>query len=324
MSEGVGILTHRDADGICSAALAKSAYPDADVKFAEPFELASKMRTLPSDWSVVIILDLGIGLTQKEDIKNAFEKASKSRKIIYIDHHSLLPGITRKTLHCDVFVHRTKVSNSELALEFFRPPASLEYIALLGAISDYQEHTRKMRELIMKYGWRTAYLETFLLEQGLEASRQDHPFKRNIIQGLIQGLWPSGIPGLIERARSGIKQEGAIKSHVKENISKFGERIALVTDLPFMATGKAATYAVKLANTEVGIGTYRNQDYVRLSVRRDRRSRLNLNSIIQRATFKVGGNGGGHETAVGGRVPVKKFNNFLKELERYISKPSSV
>jgi RecJ-like exonuclease len=300
--------------------LAKIAYPNAEIDFAEPYELVAKVRGLPPDWTIAIILDLGVSLAQRREVKRAFEEASKTHEIIYVDHHYFPPGINRKTLACKEIVHRVKASASELALEHFKPPASLEYIALLGAIGDYQEHTRRMQRLVREYGWRPTYLEEFLLEQALEASRVDHPFKRKIVEGLAKGLWPSDIPNLLERARVGARRARALERHVRQHIRKIEGNIVLVSNVPFKATGPAAEYAVRMMGADVGIATYRDGNYMRLSIRRSEESDLNLNLIIGKVTLQLGGNGGGHEAAVGGRVPVEKFDNFLRQLKREISK----
>jgi len=321
MPKDVGILTHRDTDGVCAAAIAKIRYPAAYVEFCENVdELAPRLHALPA-WDTVVISDLGFNVAQKIELKNAFKEVSKFHKIIYIDHHLLPKGITRRTLPCYAFVHRTNVSCSELALDFFKSPASLQYIALLGAIGDYQEHTRRMRRLILKYGWRLIYLEEFLLEQAIEASRKDHPFKRKIVQGLVQGLWPSEIPGLMERARSGARRERIMVNYVRKNVKRISRNMALVTDVPFSATGLAASYAVRVANAEIGMGTYRKGNYIRFSMRRDEKSNLNLNELVIQTTSKISGSGGGgHDAAVGGRVPIRKFNAFLRQLKREISR----
>jgi RecJ-like exonuclease len=317
----IGILTHGDVDGVCSAALAKIACPGAQIEFAEPYELASKLGALPN-WKRAFVLDLGISLARKDEARNAFKEASKTCRIAYIDHHSLPEGINRRTLCCETFVHKTEVSASELALEFFNPPSSLSYIALLGAIGDYQEHTGKMKELMKKYGWRKSYFETFLLEHALEASRLDHRFKRRVIQGLSKGLWPSDIPKLIERARSGIRLERKIENYVKQKARKIAKKAVLVPDVPFRATGKAAIYAIKIVGAEVGIGTFQLDDYIRFSMRRNEKSDLNLNALVQELVSRVGGNGGGHDAAVGGLVPIQNFEIFLRELRRQLLKLS--
>ncbi len=324
VSKKVGIITHRDTDGICAAAIAKIRYPAAHVEFCESvYELTSRLRALPA-WDTVVILDLGINVAQKIELKNVFKEASKSHKIIYIDHHLLPKGITQRTLPCHTFVHKTSVSCSELALDFFKTTVSLQYIALLGAIGDYQERTGRMRRLTMKYGWRLIYMEEFLLEQAIEASRSDHPFKRKIIQGLVQGLWPSAIPGLMRRARAGAERERIMEKHVKKSVRRISRNMALVTDVPFSATGLAASYAVRIVKAEIGIGACREGNHIRFSMRRDTKSNLNLNELVKKTTLKISGSGGGgHDAAVGGRVPARKFNTFLRQLKREISKVST-
>lgn len=314
----IGILTHRDVDGVCSAAIAKIAFPDADVEFAEPYELAPRLSAL-SNWDKAVVTDLGISSAKKDEVRNAFEKASKTCKITYIDHHLLPQGVNGRTLSCDAFVHNTEVSASELALEFFDPPSSLNYIALLGAIGDYQERTGRMRGLMERHSSRKSYFEAFLLENALEASRLDHPFKRRVIQGLSNGQWPADIPGLVDRARRGIRMERKIENHVKKNVRKITKRAALVPDVPFMATGKAAAYAIKTVGADVGIGAFQQGNYIRFSMRRDEKSDLNLNGLVQKLSLRVKGNGGGHDAAVGGLVPIQNFEIFLRELKRELS-----
>lgn len=318
MAEKVGILTHRDTDGICSAALATTVHPKAEIEFDDPFNLVPRLRALPKAWDTVIILDLGIDKAQVGRAVNAFREASKLHRIIYIDHHLLPPGITRRTLKCDTFIHRTDVSASELAMDFFKPPAHLEYIALLGAIGDYQQYTPKMRKLEMKYGSRMTFLETYLIEEALDVSRGDAPYTRGIVKGLARGLWPSEIPGLISRAQLGMNQEVMLKEYVRKNCKKIGKKMAIVTDVPFMATGKAASHAVRVMGVEVGIGTFRDGDWVRLSTRRDGMSKLDLDKLVGMAAAMVGGGGGGHAAAAGGRVPVEKFKDFLRILKSKI------
>jgi len=322
VSANVGILTHNDADGICAGALAKIAYPNAKIDFAEPPELAAKVRRLPHDWATAIILDLGVSLAQRLEVKQAFKEVSKAHEIVYIDHHYFPIGINRRTLVCKELAHVVGMSASELALDHFKPPSHLKYIALLGAIGDYQEHTLRMQRLVRKYGWKKAYLEEFLLEQALGVTRDDHPFKRKVINGLAKGLWPSDMPNLLEQARVGARRVRALEKHVSESVRKINEKIAFVPDVPFGATGLAAEYALEIMYVDVGIAAYRDRNHIRLSARRSKRSKLDLNLIIGKLALQMGGVGGGHKAAAGSWVPVQKLDDFLRGLRREISKQS--
>lgn len=313
MSEDVVILTHMDVDGVCSAAIAKIAYPDAELEFAEAYYLAPTLHSIPSR-DKIIVMDLGINPTQKEEVLEAFENVREVSDLVYVDHHEFPEGVTEESLPCDTIVHREGISSSELALEYFEPPLLLENIALLGAIGDYQEDTPRMKRLITKHGERISRLETILLEQGLGASRDDPDYLSKIVGKLSEGTWPSSVPGLMKRARSALEKERKVKEHTSKNLEKVSEKVALITDVPYQATGRAATYAMRFADAEVGVGAYEGGDKMRVSMRRNDSSEADLNEIITEATFKLGGTGGGHKAAVGGRIPKEKFDEFLRFL----------
>lgn len=310
--EKVGILTHIDVDGVCSAALATTTYPNAEVEFTEAPYLALRLHSLPP-WDRLVVLDLGINPAQKEEVVEAFETVSKNTKVTYIDHHELPSGVTKENLLCDEVYHRADVSASELSLEYFEPPLLLENIALTGAIGDWQEDTPKMKELLIKHGERISRLETILMEQGLRASRNDPEYLSLVVQELAKGIWPSSIPEMMTRARSALKQERKVKEHTSENLKKINDKIALVNNVPLRATGTAATYAYRFSGAEVGIGAYANdEDHIRISMRRNEGSKIDLSRLIREATLKLGGTGGGHKGAVGGRIPINKFDDFLE------------
>lgn len=117
---------------------------------------------------------------------------------------------------------------------------------------------------------------------------------------------------MMDRARSALEQERKVKEYTSKNLEEISEKIALVKDVPYRATGNAATYAYKFMGVEVGIGCYDDGDHVRVSMRRSEGSKIDLNKLIRDATLKLGGTGGGHKGAVGGRIPTDKFDDFLE------------
>jgi len=196
------VLTQEDTDGICAAVIAKAVYPDAKVDFTVFSELPSKLHGL-SGYDRLIILDLRPNKEQMGEVKRVLAKISKTCSIIYIDHHPFPRGITRKDLAaCDAIVHRTNASTSELALEFFKPPSSHEFIAVLGAIGDYQEHTPRVKKLIKKYSARKCYPEAIVyLDQVLRVI--DGPFRQWVIEELARGKWPHENPSEEEGCNQG-------------------------------------------------------------------------------------------------------------------------
>jgi single-stranded-DNA-specific exonuclease len=313
MTPKVLILTHGDTDGFCAAAIAKTAYPDARVEFTVAGELPSKLRGL-SGYDRLIILDLRPEKGQMGEIKQALAEISKTCKIIYIDHHPFPRGVKRKDFEaCEAVVHRTNASTSELALEFFKPPPSHEFIALLGAIGDYQEHTPRMKKLLEKYSPRKCYPETVVhMEQVLRVV--DGPIRSRVIEELAQGKWPHEIPLAREYAGRVLKQQRIIENHVKDNFRSVCTRALFVGDVPFDASGYAAELLVELLGAEVGVASYRMGRYLHVSARRRWGSDVRVNEMMEECTRAVGGFGGGHVGAAGGKILARKLDDFLEQV----------
>lgn len=315
------ILTDGDADGVCAAAIAKASYPKAEVEFTTPQDLVSKLDSL-SGYDRVIILDLGINHVQKAEAITTFQKLSKTSIIVYIDHHIHPPGVTERSLACNGgMMYRTSASTSELAREFFKPPASHDFIAVLGAIEDYQEKTPQMQKLVEKHGERKVYPEALFLGWVLMVS--ENSFKRKVVEELAQCKWPFEMSIIDEEVSRAVGRQRVLERYVQEKAEKICEHVMLVRDPPFEATGLAATLLTKLDNVDVGIGSRRKDDYIYLSLRRHKESNINLASLIEESASKVGGGGGGHKAAAGGRVPVKRFDGFLREIRRGLARKTA-
>jgi PAS domain S-box-containing protein len=308
------ILTHRDVDGVCAAAIAKASYPEAEVEFANPPDFVSMLDSL-SGYDCVIILDLGIDSAQKDEAIAAFRKLSTTSNIIYIDHHIRAPGLNESSLACKE-AYRTDASTSELAWEFFKPTASLDFIAVLGAIGDYKERTPQMQGLIERYDERKVYPEALFLEWALMVSEDS--FKRSVVEELAQGRWPYQMSIMGKEADAIVRRQRTLERYVREKAEKICEHVMLIRDPPFKATGPAATLLTKLDNVDIGIASRTDEKHVYLSLRRHEESDINLASLIDKSASKFGGMGGGHLAASGGKIPAERFDEFLLEIRRML------
>jgi single-stranded-DNA-specific exonuclease len=303
------ILAHLDADGVCSAAIAKTAYPDAKVEFAVAGDLPSKLHGL-SGYDRLIILDLRPNKEQMEEVKQLLSKISKTCKIIYIDHHPFPKGMTRKDLAaCDTIVHGTNASTSELALKFFKPPPSLEFIAALGAIGDYQDRTPLMEKLLERLGTRKCYPEALYLDRALKVV--DDSFRRRMTEELASGKWPQETSVAKEYAKKVVRQRKMVEKHIREKYRRVCSYVLFVGDVPLEATSLAAELLVELLGAEVGIASCRMDDHLRLSARRRWESDIRLDELMSECASAVGGFGGGHIGASGGKIPAEKLEDFL-------------
>jgi RecJ-like exonuclease len=304
------ILTHGDTDGVCAAAIAKTTYPDAKVEFTVASDLASKLHEL-SGYDRLIIMDLRLDKEHIEEGKRALAAISKTCSVIYIDHHPFPKGTTQKDLaECDTIVYRSNASTSELALEFFKPPPSHEFLAVLGAIGDYQEQTPRMKKLIKKYGTRKCYPEALYIDRALRVV--DDSFRRRMIDELALGKWPQETTLTKEYASKVVKQRKIIENYVKDKSRRVCMHALFVGDVPYKASGLSAELLVELLGAEVGIASYRMGRYLYLSSRRRWESDVHLNELMGECTSAVGGSGGGHEEASGGKIPAQKLDDFLK------------
>jgi PAS domain S-box-containing protein len=310
------ILTHRDVDGVCAAAIAKASYPKAKVGFANPPDFVSMLDSL-SGYDCVIILDLGIDSVQKDEAIASFRKLSTTSSIIYIDHHLRTQGLTERNLACKG-VYRTDASTSELAWEFFKPSASRDFIAVLGAIGDYKERTPQIQGLIEKYDERKVYPEALFLEWALMVS--EDRFNRRVIEELAQCKWPYQMSIMGKEADAIVRRQRTLERYVREKAEKICEHVMLIRDPPFKATGPAATLLTKLDNVDIGIASRTDENHVYLSLRRHEESAINLASLIDKSASKLGGMGGGHLAASGGKIPAERFDEFLVEIKRVLSK----
>jgi len=306
------ILTHRDVDGVCAAAIARTSYPKAEIEFANPPDFVSMLDSL-SGYDCVIILDLGIDGIQKDEAITAFRKLSTTSSIIYIDHHLRPPGLTKNSLSCKE-AYRTDASTSELAWEFFKPAASHDFIAVLGAVGDYKERTPQIQGLIERYNERKVYPEALFLEWALMVSEDS--FRRGVVEELVQCKWPYQMAIMGKEADAIVRRQRTLERYVREKSQKICEHVMLVRDPPFKATGPAATLLTKLDNVDIGIASRMDENHVYLSLRRHEDSDINLALLINQIASKFGGMGGGHTAAAGGKIPVERFDEFLLEVGR--------
>ena len=315
----VKILAHGDTDGICAAALARARFPEAEVWFARPVSLPKYLGKVEPG-TTVIICDIAISETQKEDLFGRIRELAQRDEVIYLDHHPLPPGTLRRDVPATQFAHEIGVSTSELAFRIFiqDPNSDLDRVALWGAIGDYCEETDFVRDGLSKYNRRTIYMEAGLLSQALGDATGDYHYKRDVMFKLSQGAPPTEIPEIVDRAVRATKREWEVYEYVKKHVVRKGN-LAIVYDLPSGSLGKAAMHALGVAGTDVGLCTRRDEDEIDVSVQRRAGVNIDLNEMLRHITARLGGSGGGHEGAAGATIPATILDVFLDTLKKEIA-----
>jgi len=315
----IKILGHGDTDGICAAALVRSSFPDAEIWFTRPVTLPRDLKEVEPG-TTVVICDIAISETQKEELFNRIRELAQRDEVIYIDHHPFPPETLKRDVPATQFAHEIGVSTSELAFRIFvqDPSSDLDRVALWGAIGDYCEETDFVRDVLNKYDRRTIYMEAGLLSQALGEAAGDYHYKRDVVIKLSQKVPPTEIPEIVDRAVKATKREWEAYEYVKKHVVRDGN-IAIVRDLPSGSLGKAAMHALGVTGADVGICARMGDEEVDMSMRRRAGARIDLNEMLRHITSRLGGSGGGHEGAAGATVPASVFDTFLETVKKEIA-----
>jgi len=313
---GTWIFTHGDTDGICSAAIAFAANPDAHIFFTHPYGLAEDLDTAGDDDNV-IICDIALSENHLVRVLQRFTSIAEKGKLTYIDHHPL-PETVSKDLMPGRMVHSLDSSTSELAYSLFQ--SALEpfqaRLAIFGAIGDNQDNTILIQQLLKRWDKRTLYFESGVLIQGIEGQKRNYELKRRIVSNLAHNMPPSADNQLIELAVQQTRLEESAIRKLVTHVQVMG-RIAYTFNFPF-SLGKTAIYAAGLTDATVGVACEEWKDMVDVSLRTFSME-VDLNRLLRLIAPKLGGSGGGHKMAAGARIPKEKIKAFLNELNKHLT-----
>jgi len=308
------ILAHGDCDGICSAALAFAAFPEAQVFFTHPAGLLSDLNVVDGD---VVILDVAATTKHFLQLVEKLAELSEKHTVIYVDHHPLRGMEKHLREAVTELVYEEGRSASDLAFHFFRDYLSEEMsrVAVYGAIADYFDDVPSIRRLLRMWDKRELYFETGILVQGVERARRRYNFKRRVAEHLSENKLPSELPELVERAVQEAAVDEEMRKEVLRRAARYGE-VAYVLNVPW-STGKAAIYARAKYDVSVGAAGEERGKFIDLSLRTLRED-LDLGAIVAEIAGSLGGVGGGHKKAAGARIPIGSFPSFVRELDRVV------
>jgi len=309
------ILTHGDSDGVCCGAIAKCAYPESDVYFTSPVGVVDDLR-VADDYKNIIICDIAIDERLCSNLYERLGELAENSNMFYIDHHPL-PG---KCIDVDWLYHDTNVCASELTYKVLekRLNRDMRRVAIYGAIGDYYNDTPSIKKWTLDWDMRSLYFQAGTLIQALIFAGRDYDFKRKLLYPLSRNIIPSEIHDILHFAQMGSKLEENLRHRIKKQVKTL-DNIAYVVD-PKGYMSKSAIYAASSGMKDVGLAAeYRHRKHVYdMSLRS--RDTADLNMILREVAPKFGGNGGGHASAAGARIPRESFEDFLRELDKAISR----
>lgn len=298
----VVVITHNDADGACSAALVKARYPDCKVRFSRPICLHNDLKKWVSE-DIVFVCDIGVNEPHRGQVQKLATRLGN--RLVYLDHHPHgLKGHPAKTGR----------ASSQLVYEYLGRDLEpdMKWIAVFGCLADRLE-TPFVEQALLEWDRPTIDFEATLLSLGLELARNQ--FKLFVIDELSKGKFPSRIRGMCDKAAGAVEEERNIRSFVHANVEKAGQ-VSYVVNPPGRGfSGKAAIFARAFGKTKVGVCARETEGGMDISVRA---IGVDLGRLVQKASEKAGGSGGGHPYAAGATIPPRRLMDFIKELGRSI------
>jgi RecJ-like exonuclease len=310
----VVILAHGDADGVTSAAIAKSVHRDAEVYFTHPVGLLGDFREFALGRELVVILDVALDERSLDELVRLL--GSSGSKVVYIDHHPCGEALDRLRGAGVTVFHEEGASTAELAYRFFKPPRELSRVAVYGAIGDHMVSTPWYAEMLEEWDIRSLFFEAGVLVLALEALGRDYEEKRAVVEYLAGNNLPSRNPRLVELAARQSLLNEELRLRVGKEARVVGD-VAYVVD-PGGSLGTAAFYARVEKGVRVGVAVERRKDTCVMSLRSTRD--VDLNALLRKLAVKYGGHGGGHRQAAGARIPCSALEEFLEELARSVQR----
>jgi single-stranded-DNA-specific exonuclease len=313
------ILTHSDADGMCSGAILLSAFPKAEIFFTKPVSLLDDLKHIRADQ--ILISDMALN---KRDAPEIIEEMKNKKIVFYCDEHPHPDNINPDDLKrlCEVYIHQEGVSSSEISYQYFQNkiPRERVWIALYGAIADYAGETDFVKERLRNWDARALYFEVSTLVMGIKMDAfNNYDAKREIVKLMARGGNPSDMFGLVNAAKSAVSKEFDIYAMVKKRAESAGQ-IGYVLDLPYFGfRGPTALFSATVTNRPIGMSAHTRMGHIDITLR-CRKSIYPLHKLAEKASMKVGGSGGGIPEAAGARIPKNQFDVFLKEANLLLKK----
>lgn len=308
------IFAHEDADGICSASLFKMVEPSSRVFFSKPCGLLRDLDQVGQERELVIV-DIALCELTKRLIVDKVSKLGS--RVVYVDHH---PGTGDAFKgHQNVELVFGNVSTSELAFCYLgsQLKREAERVMLMGAIGDYEDLTPLCIDRLHRWDKRSIFLQAGILSGALEISRHDHEFHRQIVNLLASRRPPSDDGRIVSYAIKASEFEENFRHRVEESAHRVGG-IGIVSDLDGPA-GKGATYAAAAVGTSIGayVDTDKRREIADISFRVVDQS-VDLNRILRSVTPALGASGGGHPSACGARVPLRRLDELFQALNHQL------
>jgi RecJ-like exonuclease len=306
----------KDADGICSAALALAAN-GGTFNLTDYDEMMDELERIPVGTTNLVICDLGTDSSRFPKFRAKMVEILPSVKVTYIDHHHLtaegradLEGLGLRVVH--------DVSECASMLTYMtfkdRLPPKASYLAMFGAVTDYLDSSPLASKRMERFDRQFVLLESTLLSYAISNQGRDMKYLESLVRALSRIEMPHTIVGVSGFALKQAETMRRLESEVAEKGTVMGKLAYMETEQS--STGNVAKLLLGAFNVQVGV-SYRAKAGGRaeVSLRCTSECKIHLGQTLNEIAGMHNGNGGGHARAAGCSLPEPEVIPVLKEIE---------
>jgi single-stranded-DNA-specific exonuclease len=306
----------KDADGLCSAALALAA-KGGTFRLTDYDDLIGELGRIPSEATQLVLCDLGTDPSRFPEFKMRIGELVKRLKVTYIDHHYMTAEMKTELESLGIrVVHSVDECASMLTYVTFRGslPAEYSYLAMFGAVTDYLDSSPLAGKMMERFDRQFVLLESTMLSYAIANQGRDARYLETLVEALSRMQMPHTIQGVSAYALKQAETMRTLEAEVGRKGSVMGKLAYMETDQS--STGNVAKLLLGAFNVQVGVSYRAKQGgRVEVSLRCTSECRIHLGQTISEIAAKHQGNGGGHARAAGCTIPEAEVIQVLRELE---------
>jgi len=319
------IVFHRDADGLCSAVIARKALERAGLKpdiMVTHLEKTAELESVAkSKYNAVIFLDLAL-----DHLDGMFW--NEKQKVLIVDHHPFHKDLNSKNVvHFNShFFSEGYLPASYLTYKIFSEFADIndiEWVSVLGTIADYGYDdcrdlldryisVKEKREMFeTKYGKASGMIGGASFFLGFEKMADI----LSSASGIDEFIGNKKILVYYEKFSKEIER---LKKEFFEKAEKAGKVYFVHIESKIDMIQSSLLTRLSTENPEKVLVVYHKVgENVKLSGRAQ--TGYDLGTIFMKAAEFAGGSGGGHKPAAGAMVPASNIEKFRKKVAEMVS-----
>jgi single-stranded DNA-specific DHH superfamily exonuclease len=309
----------KDVDGISSAALVVAA-KGADFLLTDYGSVIEDLGKVPDGIDEFVLCDIGSDETSMDRFVEELGRLAGRCSVTYIDHHHIPESAKRRIRAKGVkFVHDTSECASMLTYRTLRNslPQEASYLALYGAVTDYMDDSPMAKKLMERTDRQFVLACASLLSHAVSRKGDESGYPEMLVKELAGMKFPHRIDEVVKHA---VDQMDTVVG-LMEIVGRKGRKLRGLAymDTTEHSTGNVAKLLIGAFGVRAGV-SYREREkgWMEVSVRGTSDCRAHLGVAMGRISKRLGGSGGGHRRAAGGRVPAGRIGELLEALSRAV------